>query len=65
MRTDEVMRNGFARLRARVPWYAFVAFAVIFIVAAITVTGDAEISRLVAPIGLFAGSTAAGFRGSS
>lgn len=61
MRTDEVMRNGFARLRARVPWYAFVAFAVIFIVAAITVTGDAEISRLVAPIGLFAGSTAAGF----
>ena len=57
----EVTTTGLARFRTRVPWYAFAVFALIAVVATITLLGDPELSAIVAPVGIFAGSVAAGF----
>ena len=57
----EVTSIGLARFRARVPWYAFAVFALIAVVAIITLLGDPETSAVAATIGIFAGSVASGF----
>jgi len=61
MRSSDVTRGGLARLKARVPWYALAAFVIIAGAFALTLVGDAELSGVAAPIGIFAGSAAAGF----
>jgi len=61
MRSLDVTRRGLARLRARVPWYALAAYVIIAGALALSLLGDAELRQLVAPIGIFAGSAAAGF----
>ncbi len=61
MRSSDVTRGGLTALRARVPWYALAAFVIIAGAFALTLVGDPELASAAAPIGIFAGSAAAGF----
>ena len=45
----------------RVPWYALIVFAIIFVAIGATLVGDAEVSKIAAPVGIFAGTAMAGF----
>ncbi len=55
------MPPGLGWFQARVPWYALVAFLLLGTALVLSLAGGADVSRLAAPIGIFAGSTAAGF----
>jgi signal transduction histidine kinase len=61
MRLRKETHPELARFRAHVPWYALVAFLTLAAALVLTIAGDVELDRVAGPIGIFAGSTAAGF----
>ena len=52
--------TGPTRERVSVPWYAFVAFTVIFVMMAIVLFGEHDWAHMAAPIGILVGNLVAG-----